>query len=86
VPALAGLEEQFTSSVSWYWQVAGSVAAVTAMVPPHVNVTFAVRGVEPHSAPLLKYCDRYRWPDGHVGSLPIIHELNVPMFVPPCKA
>jgi hypothetical protein len=38
--------------------VTGSVAAVTAMLPPQVKATFAVRGVEPHSAPLLKYCDR----------------------------
>jgi hypothetical protein len=58
VLALAGLAVQLTSSVSWYWHVDGSVAAVTTMLPPQVNVTLAVRGVEPQSAPLLKYCDR----------------------------
>jgi hypothetical protein len=80
------LEEQFTSSVSWYWHVTGSDAAVIAIVPPHVNATFAVRGVDPQSAPLSKYCDRYRWPEGHVGSLPMIQPAKVPMDVPDCVA
>jgi hypothetical protein len=56
---MAGLAVQLTSSVSWYWQPTGSVAAVTTMLPPQVNVTLAVRA-KPllHFAPFVKYCDR----------------------------